>query len=590
MTPANPLTILARGRPWIVGVVGLSFLVNLLMLTGPMYMLQVYDRVLSSRSLDTLLALSLIMAGLFAFMGVFDHLRGRALTRAGLLWSDAAQAWLAPRTLPLDQVRALTRETDNVTRAYAHPAAMGVLDILWMPLFLVALYFLHPLLAGVAVLGLVASLSIAAVSHAMAKSSEKTAMQAQTQTQALETGMLRDAGVLETLAATGAARQRWLDARTAGEDASLAHGDGTGAWQTTSKTFRLFFQSVLLGVGALLAVQGSLTPGAMIAGSILGGRALAPVDQLLSGLALLIKGKASRAVLLRAFQEPAPKTGEGAIPETPQARVETTGAAYAPQGRAPALRELRAGVQPGQCLAVFGPSGSGKSAALRVMSGAWTPTSGVVLFDGVPLSDWTESARARAVGHLGQDALLPEGTVAEIIKGFDNTLGDDAAIAAAKAAGVHEGIVALPKGYGERVEQGGHSLPYGLRRGLLRAQALRSGRSLIVLDDPTNGTDRRQKHDLEQHLKTHLENKGAVIMATEDVDMLRLSTHALVLDKGRTVAFGPIGKIVEAYATELAAHGDRNKIPTGLLPAVVRQQARKTPDTSAAPRIEGAPA
>lgn len=582
-TPTStPLVHTTKGRPWVLGVVALSFLVNALMLTGPLYMLQVYDRVLSSRSLDTLAALSLIMALLFAFMGVFDHLRARALARVGLLWNEAAQMWIADRDVGVDTQRTVLREADTVAKAYSHPAALGLLDLIWMPMFLVALALLHPVIAWVTLGGILISSALAWIAHATNQAREKSLNQTLAAGQSAETAITRDSTALESLGGLQTAKKRWIAARTDAENATIAYGDGSGGWQTAGKTFRMFFQSVLLGVGALLAVQGSLTPGAMIAGSILGGRVLAPIDQILSGLSILLKAKAGRALLKRAFQEPTPKIDASLVPTQPTGHLETTGAAYAPQGKTAALRELKGGVRPGQCLAVFGASGSGKSAALRVFAGVWKPTAGVVTCDGVPLSDWTEAQRHQAIGHLSQEAFLPEGSIGDVLKGFDPEVADDEAIQAARIVGIHDAIIALPKGYAERVEAGGGSLPYGMRRGILLAQALRGKRCALVLDNPDNGLNIVQIAELARHLRAHIAKGGSLVIATENTDLLQLATHTLVLDKGRTTAFGPIVDVVNAYVQDYQQHQDRGKIPSGLLPPVLRRVKALAPQNQPA--------
>jgi ABC-type protease/lipase transport system fused ATPase/permease subunit len=585
---ATPSTHLTKGRPWLLGVFVLSFLVNVLMLTGPLYMLQVYDRVLSSRSLDTLVALTVIMAILFLFMGVFDHLRARALARVGVLWNEASHMWLQDRDTTLDTQRTVLREADTVAKAYGHPSALGLLDIVWTPMFIVVLAFLHPLIAWVTIGGLLVSLGLAWAAHVTNQTREKSLNQAISLGQNTETSITRDANTLESLGGTTAAKKRWIATRLQTEDATLTYGDGSGSWQTTSKTFRMFFQSVLLGVGALLAVQGVLAPGAMIAGSILGGRALAPVDQILSGLSLLLKAKASRTLLLRAFQEPAPKRDASLVPTEPKGNLETTGAAYTLQGKPPVVRELRFSLRPGQCLAVFGASGSGKSSALRLMAGVWKPTAGVVLCDGVPLADWSETQRHHVVGHLGQEALLPEGSIGDILKGFDDGVTDDDAIQAAQLVGVHDAIIALPKGYAERVEAGGNALPYGLRRGILLAQALRGKRSVLVLDTPENGLNLVQIAELCRFLRKHIADGKSLVLATENADLLQLATHALVMEKGQTSVFAPIMDVVKSYVKDYQKHQDRSKIPSGLLPPVMRRvqalvQAPATPKGTTAP-------
>jgi len=578
----SPLSLLAKGRRWIVAVVALSFLVNLLVLTGPLYMLQVYDRVLASRSVDTLIVLSVIMAALFAFMGLFDHLRARIMARVGLLWTQAGREYTAahPHATP-ERTRAVVRETDAVHRACSHPALLGALDIIWVPLIFAALLFLHPLLAAAALGGIVVSFALSIFGPMATRRLETHYSQSAGAAAGVETSLVRDLPVLESMGAVGQARRRWFEGREKSEAAAMLHGDAAGGWQAVSKTFRQFFQSVLLGLGAYLAIKGSLTPGAMIAGSILGGRALAPFDQLLSGLPVLRTGWTARRGLQRAFAEPLPAPRKGVLPEAPRAVLETTGAAYAPADKPAVVRDMRFRLEPGRCLAIFGASGSGKSAALRLMAGALRPTSGTILFDGIPLEDWPEGRRSFFISHLGQDALLPEGTIGSIIRSFHPDISDDEAIAAARAVGIHATIIALPQGYAQPVDHGGMALPYGLRRAILRAQALCGKRSILCLDDPTAGLDARETKALVHHLRERLDDGAAMAIISQEPDVLRLATHAMVLEKGRMVALGPVVDIVNQYAQILAEHGDPDRIPAALLPAVVRRlPAPPTPQPS----------
>lgn len=567
-----PLSLVSKGRGWIAVVIGLSFLVNLLVLVGPLYMLQVYDRVLSSRSVDTLVALSVIMAVLFAFMGLFDHLRARILARVGTLWTQAGRLFLAnhPHATP-ERTRALVRECDTVAKAYTHPALLGAIDIVWVPLFLAALLFLHPLLAVATLCGIAVSLTLALCGPLATRRLETQASQSAGAAASTETSLTRDLPVLESMGAVGQAQKRWFEGRVQSETLGVQHGDAAGSWQATSKTFRQFFQSVLLGLGAYLAIRGSLTPGAMIAGSILGGRVLAPFDQLLSGLPLLRAAQRSQRLLRQAFGEAPPKHHTGLIPQSPRAILESTGLTYAPGEGSQPLRDVRFRLEPGRCLAIFGPSGAGKSTLLRLMAGAARPTAGVIALDGIPLEDWPEAKRAQHTAHLGQDALLPEGTIGAIIRGFHPDIGDDAAIAAARTVGIHEAITALPQGYAHPIDHGGLTLPHGLRRAILRAQALCANRPILCLDDPGAGLDARSLHALSQDLHQRLSNGAAIAMVAHEPELLRLSTHALVLDRGRMVAMGPLVDIVDQYAQTLANHSDNRHIPPALLPSVMRR-------------------
>jgi ABC-type protease/lipase transport system fused ATPase/permease subunit len=573
---SQSLTALRRARAWILAVLVLSFFVNLLMLTGPMYMLQVYDRVLASRSLDTLVALTALMGGLYLFMGIFDFGRSRILARYGLKWSETAQIAAKEGHLRADTMRDLLRDGDMVARAHAHPSMLGLLDVLWIPLFVIVLWLLHPLLAGATLVGLVISLVLAATSWWFGREPEDQAQTAAQRTGQLEMAMMRDASALEAIGGWQTAQTKWLESRAHQEDDGLIYQDTQGRWMTTIKTWRLFFQSAILGLGAYLAVIGALTPGAMIAGSILAGRALAPIDQLLSGVALLFKGRSAKQRLKAQFQsiaqKPAPTT-----PDFPTNTLEANAVAFQFPNQKPLLFNLSFKMEPGRCLAVMGESGAGKSVLARLAAGLWYPNGGSLTLDGIPLSHLAESVRRKTIGYVPQDPLLPEGRLIEVLKGFDLDIPDEQVMETARQLDLHSLFASLPQGYETPVNKGGHGLPMTVRRAALIVQAMTGAKKVLVLDDVCAGLSMPLILTLRNALKTFMTNGGSVILISDNVDILTLATHILVLDSGRTMAYGEGGKVVDTFIRAIDEGAAPARIPPALLPAIRHRKGKSEP-------------
>jgi ATP-binding cassette subfamily C protein len=569
-TPEN--NIISSKFGWMTSVFVFSFIVNMLMLTGPLYMLQVYDRVLSSRSIDTLIALTLLMGLLFLFMGVFDYIRGRILTRYGLLWSQATQDYVHKSSLKYEESKVILSDGDTVSRSYAHPSKIGTLDIVWSPLFVMFLYMLHPLLAAVTLFGMVLSLIITGISILRTKPLEEGVQEKMKTAISLENNLTKNYSVLESLASWEIVRQKWIDSKNSWETHSLHQQDTQSVWSTITKTYRLFFQSAILGLGAYLAVTGNITPGAMIAGSILSGRALAPMDQILSGLPLLIKAYTSKKKIKSLLKGKGPDL-QGQTPSLNTGTLDVSNAYFQIPGQKPIIANLNFKANPKDCVAIMGETGTGKSVIAKILTGAWPATNGTVSLDGFITANITETARAKYIGFTPQDSHLPEGVLMDILKGYDTHISDEAVFAITKKMGVHTILSSLPNGYETLIQNQGNQLPMTVRRITLLVQAFVGDKKLIVLDDPAAHLPPHLITSLKELITDFITAGGTLILITDNLDLLTTVTHIMVLDQGRTVAYGEALQVVDTYIKAIQEGTPNITVPFALRMAISRRKA-----------------
>ena len=468
-----------------------SAFVNLLMLTGPLFMLQVYDRVLTSRSEATLVALIGIVAFLFLMMGVLDHARGRVLARAGARF----QARLDGRVLGAILTRSTSaaarsspatglQDLEAMQRFASGPGPFAFFDAPWTPVFLCAIFTFHWMLGLLAVFAGVLLLALALLNSARTERFQREAGEAAARAghfvQQVRAGgeTVRGLGMRQAaLARSGALRDLALG-RT------IAASDRGGFYAVLSRTLRLFLQSLMLGLGAWLAIRGEVTPGIMIAASILLGRALAPIDQAVGQWPVLqraLQGRRSLAALLEETPEEEAKT----LLPAPKALLEASDLSVAaPGARVPAVQGASFRLEPGQAIGIAGPSASGKSTLARGLAGVWRPAGGRVTLDGAALDQYGEAALARHIGWLPQDVVLFEGSVAENIARLDHSPDAEAVVAAAERAGAHDMILGLPGGYDFEVAASGAALSGGQRQRIALARALYGSPVVAILDEP----------------------------------------------------------------------------------------------------------
>ncbi|PJE36295.1 type I secretion system permease/ATPase [Pseudooceanicola lipolyticus] len=538
----------SRALFWAVGL--FSVFANLLMLTGPLYMLQVYDRVLGSRSEETLVALSLLVVFLYGIMGILDYTRGRIMARVGARFQAALDRRVFDavirRSVVAPDVSAQTGLSDleSVQRLLASPVLMAVFDIPWTPIFLAGIMLFHPWLGALALIGGAVLIVITLLNQLLSREPVSQANIAAHRANLMSEEIRTESEMVQSMGMREAAFNRWQVARDTSLHQSVAASDVGGSFSSMTKTLRLFLQSAMLGLGAYLVLQNELTPGAMIAGSILLGRALAPIELAIGQWPLVqraSKGWNNLAELLDKVPVEHPRT---ALPK-PRAKLQVQSLTVVPPGDTRAsLRTITFTVEPGQAIGVIGPSGAGKSTLARALTGVWRPAGGSIRLDGAALDQYDPSVLGRHIGYLPQRVQLFDGTIAENIARLSREPDPDKVVAAAKKAAAHDMIVHLPDGYDTRVSTGGGRLSGGQIQRIGLARALYDDPVILILDEPNSNLDNDGSIALNHAIRAlKAAGHSCLIMAhrpaaIQECDML------LVLDNGTRAAFGPKDKVL----------------------------------------------
>ena len=554
--PRPGLQELALARSSLNRAIGLALLfsvsVNVLMLTPPLYMLQVYDRVLTSRSVETLLSLTLIAAFLMLMLGLLDHARARIMARVGA----RLQAALDPRAMqaalrrlvddPADgPALSAQRDLDALARLWASPVLLALMDAPWTPIFIALTFVFHPWLGWLAVGGGTVLVVLALVNQRLGEGVSQTATLAAMAADRQADRLKHEAEGLRALGMTGAALAQWQTARDRALTAGLSASDLAGRFAVASRTFRLFLQSAMLGLAAWLVLRDQLSPGAMIATSILIGRALQPVEQTVAQwplVAAALQARGRLAGLLARVPAPRPRTS---LP-SPRAILDVQGLTVVPPGQsAPVLRGVSFSLQPGQALGVIGPSGAGKTSLARALCGIWPPAAGEVRLDGATLDQFGQ-ALGQLIGTLPQRVTLFDGTVAENISRLDPDPLPAAVIAAARAAAAHELILHLPQGYDTPVTATGARLSGGQVQRVGLARALYGDPVLLILDEPNANLDNEGAEALNHAIRAAKARGAAVLVMAHRPAALRECDLLMVLQGGTMVACGPRDAVLRA--------------------------------------------
>lgn len=538
----------SRGYYWAVGV--FSLFANLLMLTGPLYMLQVYDRVLSSRSEATLVALSLIVVFLYGIMALLDLTRGRIMGRVGARF----QARLDDRVFNASLSRTATRQDEtaatglrdleSVQRFITSPVLIAFYDLPWTPFFLAGIALFHPWLGLLAVAGGAVLVVIALISQQMQKGPTTAYGRAAFQSESMAGKLRAEAEMVQAMGMRNAALTRWKKSRNETLNGQLRVADVSGGFTSLTKSLRLLLQSAMLGLGAWLVLRGEMTPGAMIAGSILLGRALAPIELVISQWGVVQRahqGWHSLAELLGNVPPDMPRTE---LPK-PRARLDVQNlTVIAPGEQQAALRMISFDVQPGQAIGVIGPSGAGKSTLARALTGLWKPASGRIRLDGATLEQYDPEKLGQYVGYLPQKVELFDGTIAENIARLSPNPDADKVVKAAQMAAAHEMILKLPGGYDTRLDGHGSRLSGGQMQRIGLARALYNDPVLLVLDEPNSNLDNEGSNAVNAAIRKMKEDGGSVLIMAHRPAAIQECDKLLVLDQGARVAFGPRDEVL----------------------------------------------
>jgi ATP-binding cassette, subfamily C, bacterial len=522
-----------------------SVVVNVLMLTGPLYMLQIYDRVLGSGSEATLVALSVLVIGLFLAMGVLEYARGKVMAIVGARFQVRLDrrvfvaAMQRSAVAPNDPAAVTAqRDLEAIRTFLASPVLMALMDLPWVPLFVVAIFIFHPMLGWLAIVGGVFLILVTWLNQLTSWGPQREAGQAAVGSERLSDQLKAEAESLQALGMSNAGYDRWQGARRMTLEKGINAAGITGGFGSLTKTFRLFLQSAMLGLGAWLVLQDELTAGAMIAGSILMGRALAPIEMAVGHWAVAQRaheGWHRLSDLLSRVPEVLPRT---TLPR-PRAQLDVESLSVAPPGEAtPILRVVTFRLEPGQAIGVIGPSGSGKSTLAKALTGVWRPLGGAIRLDGATLDQYDPDVLGRLIGYLPQRITLFDGTIADNIARLDRQPDSAAVVAAAKKADAHDMIVKLPQGYDTRIAASGGRLSGGQMQRIGLARALYGDPVLLILDEPNSNLDNEGSAALNAAIRVmKADGKSILIMAhrpaaIQECDLL------LVLEGGIRKGFG----------------------------------------------------
>lgn len=557
--PTGPETGFAGlgGLFWTIAI--FSTVVNLLMLTAPLYMLQVYDRVIPSRSRETLVALTLLIAALFAIMGVLDYIRSRMAARIGAIVQTRLddrvfRAVLRRSVLSSERSKPSSglKDLEAVQKLASSPVLFAVFDMPWAPIFILAIFSFHPYLGYLALAGGLFLVLITFLTQRFTRKPEQDATVAMAQGDAFAETIRQQGEMVQALGMRDSVLARWKRMRDTALDAQLNSSDLVGQFSTITKTFRYFLQSAMLGLGAYVVLRGEMSAGAMIAGSILMGRALAPVEQAIGGWPLVVRAR-SGWTNLKGLLENTPDSDEPLPLPRPRARLEVSQLTVVPPEQQKAsLRMLDFKVEPGQALGVIGASASGKSTLARVLTGIWRPAGGAVRLDGATLQHYEQDVLGSYIGYLPQDVVLFNGTVAENIARMLPQPDPVKVVAAAKKAGAHDMILGLPQGYDTPVYSGGSRLSGGQKQRIGLARAFYGDPVMMVLDEPNSNLDAAGQDALNLAIRqAKSEGRIVIIMAHRPAGIAECDT-ILIVDNGTAKAFGPRDEVLKAHVRNYA--------------------------------------
>ncbi len=558
--PTHPTLKAAIGdfKRALVSVLMFSAAVNLLMLAGPLYMLQVYDRVLASHSVPTLLALSVMLVIAYGFQGALDFIRSRITGRAALAVDhhldrtvhNAVVALGLQLRLAGDAQQPL-RDLDQIRGFLTSSGATAIVDLPWVPVFLVLCFAIHVWLGLVALAGGCVLFALALLTERASREPTRLVARQAGQRAALIEADRRNAETIVAMDMTGALAARWSRSNAEYLDGLSCASDVVGSFGSLSRATRMMLQSAMLGVGAYLVIRQELSGGAMIAASIMMGRALAPIETVIANWRGCIGARDSFYRLSGTLGRVAERDAATDLPP-PCMSVEARHLSLAPFGApSPIVRNVSFRLSAGEALGVIGPSGAGKSSLVRGLAGVWQPMTGEVLLDGAALHQWSRRSLADRIGFLGQSVELFDGTVAANIARMAVEVDSTAVLAAAKAAGAHDMILGLPDGYDTQIGDAGAKLSAGQRQRIALARALYRDPFLIVLDEPNSNLDAEGDAALQAAIEGAKARGAIVVMIAHRPSALAACDKVLVLTNGVQQAFGPRDEVVRAFTARV---------------------------------------
>jgi ATP-binding cassette subfamily C protein len=545
---------------WSVAI--FSATVNLLMLAGPLYMLQVYDRVLASHSVPTLVALSVLLGGALALQAAMDLIRNRVVTRSSGFLDEHLSVVVHKAVIRLSAVGRQTGEThepvrdlDQIWTCLTGQGPIAIVDLPWIPVFLLICGLIHPWLG---MLALVGGMMLASTTLLTERASRAPAREATRSARVRSAVLEADRRNSETTTAMGlqtALSQRWQALNAGYLGAVQRSSDVISFYTSLSKMMRMMLQSAALGLGAYLVIGHELMPGAMIAASIMMARALAPIETAIANWRGFVAARDSVGRLTNALARVGTDPIRTALPKPSRNLVAESVAVVPPEGQAAVVRNVNFKLAAGEVMGVIGPSGSGKTSLVRALVGVWRPAQGAVRVDGAALEQWPPEIIGPDLGYLSQAVDLFDGTVKENIARMAVEPDDDAVVRAASAAGAHEMILRLANGYDTRIGQAGAMLSAGQRQRVALARALYGDPFLVVLDEPNANLDGDGEAALLRAIRGAKARGAIVILIAHRGAMLAVCDKVLVLLDGVQHAFGPCHEILHNMTPQPAVAG-----------------------------------
>ncbi len=540
-------------------MVGLfSMFINILMLVPPLYMLQLYDRVLGSRSQDTLIMLTLIVVVLFITMGLLEVVRSRVLVRVGNKLDSMLSQRIFDSLFELERKapgRSSSMPLNDLTQVRQFMTGNGLFaffDAPWMPIYIIVLFIFHPAFGFFAIFAAIVLVGITIANEYSTKDKLAEANNLSRASTIYVDSNIRNAEVVNAMGMRNNISKIWADKYYGFLNAQNIASDSAGVWSNLSKSLRVMFQSLILGLGAYLAINMEVTPGMMIAASIIMGRALAPLDLIIGSWKGFSSARSSYE-RIEGLLNDFPKDKEYMQLPAPKGEITLENVVVIPpSGTVPSLKGISMKIEKGDVVGIIGPSAAGKSSLARVMLGLWPLTNGVARIDKADISQWNREDLGQYVGYLPQDIELFEGTVSQNIARFGE-VEPEKVVEAASKAGVHEMILKLPEGYDTKIGPGGASLSGGQRQRIGLARALYNNPVFVVLDEPNSNLDDVGEAALVEAIKTLRAGGTTVVIITHRTNVLQATNKLALINNGVLELYGNTNDVLNAIAQKQQA-------------------------------------
>jgi ATP-binding cassette subfamily C protein PrsD len=557
--------IIATNRSTLLATLFFSFVVNVLALTGSLFMLQVYDRVIPASSVPTLVALALIVMALYAYYGLMDYIRSRIFVRVGRGVEEGLRARVfdVMSKLSLNKTNSVgsqpVQDLAAIRQFISGQGPMAYFDMPYVPLYLLVIFLLHWILGVVATLAALVIVGLGLLTERATRRPSAAAQMATGRATLMTEETRRNAEALYSLGMKGAMRDRWLSIQSEALDHQTKANDAGASFSAISRVFRMVVQSGMLAAGAWLAVKHEISSGSIVASSIIMGRALAPIEQAVAGWQQFLGARKAYERLSKVLEAVPPERERMKLPQ-PLGLVEVENAVIMlPGTEKPILQGISFKVQPGRGLGIIGPTGAGKSTMARALVGLVTPVRGAVRLDGATPDQRDSDEHGQMIGYLPQDVQIFDGTVAQNISRFLPNPDPAKIVEAAQMANIHDFIMRLPQGYDTPLNEGGSRLSAGQRQRVALARALFGDPVLLVMDEPNSNLDAEGEAALDKAIRAALARKASVVVVAHRPSALHAVDDLLVLANGQVAAYGRRDDVLQKV-------GVRPQVPAQLQP------------------------